>query len=178
MDFFNKAKEKITKTSSDVAKKAKDLSEISKLNAQITTNEAKIKATYSEIGQYVYENLKDDAPEEIAAKMAFIDKALAEIENIKNEILKVKGSQKCAQCGSEVSAEVAFCPSCGNKMPEPVVDVVDEGEVKEVVEDVVENAESKVEEVVDKVEDVVENVAEKVEETVEAVADKVEDVVE
>lgn len=167
MDFLNKAKEKLTKTSSDVAKKAKDLTEIAKLNSQISSNESTIKATYAEIGKYVYENLREDAPEEIAAKMAVIDNALAEIERLKNEILKVKGSQKCTQCGNEVDASVAFCPSCGNKMPEPVVDVVDEGEVKEVLNDAFEKAE-----------DAVENVAEKVEEAVEKVAEKVEDVVE
>lgn len=167
MDFFNKAKEKISKTSSDVAKKAKDLTEIAKLNSQISTNESTIKATYIEIGKYVFENLREDAPEEIAAKMTAIDNALAEIDRLKAEILKVKGSQKCEQCGNEVDINVAFCPSCGNKMPEPAVDVVDDGEVKEVVDDVFEKAE-----------DVVEAAAEKVEEVVEEVAEKVEDVVE
>lgn len=167
MDFFNKAKEKLTKTSSDVAKKAKNLTEIAKLNSQVASNESTIKATYTEIGKYVYENLKDNAPEEIAEKMAAIDNALAEIDRLKAEIMKVKGCQKCPQCGNEVDSEVAFCPSCGNKMPEPVVDVVDEGEVKEVVDDVFEKAE-----------DVVEAAAEKVEEVVEEVAEKVEDVVE
>lgn len=160
MDFFNKAKEKISKTSSDVAKKAKDFSEIAKYNSQISTNENTIKDTYTEIGKYVYENLRDNAPEEIAAKMTAIDNALAEIKRLEAEILKVKGSVKCEQCGNEVDANVAFCPSCGNKMPEPVVDVVDEGEVKEVVEEAFEKAEEKVEEVV-------ETVAEKVEEVVE-----------
>ena len=43
MDFFNKAKEKIAKTSGDVAKKAKDLTEIAKLNSQISTNEAQLR---------------------------------------------------------------------------------------------------------------------------------------
>ena len=174
MDFFNKAKEKITKTGSDVAKKAKDLSEIAKLNSQISGYESTVKATYTEIGKYVYENLKEDAPEEIAAKMAAIDEALADIDRLKAEILKVKGTQKCEQCGNEVDANVAFCPSCGNKMPEPVVDVVDEGEVKEVVEDVVEKAEDAVEAAAEKVEDVVEAAAEKVEEVVEKVEDAVE----
>ena len=99
--------------------------------------------------------------------MTAIDNALAEIDRLKAEILKVKGSQKCEQCGNEVDINVAFCPSCGNKMPEPAVDVVDDGEVKEVVDDVFEKAE-----------DVVEAAAEKVEEVVEEVAEKVEDVVE
>ena len=143
MDFFNKAKEKIAKTSGDVAKKAKDLTEIAKLNSQISANESTIKATYSEIGKYVYENLKDDAPAEIAEKMAVIDNALAEIESFKAEILKLKGSIKCEQCGAEVDAEAAFCPSCGAKTPEPVVDVIDEEEIKEVKE---EAAEEKAEE--------------------------------
>lgn len=173
MDFFNKAKEKLTKTGSDVAKKAKDISEIAKLNSQISSQESTVKAAYTEIGKYVYENLREDAPEEIAAKMAAIDEAVAEIDRLKAEILKVKGTQKCAQCGNEVDATVAFCPSCGNKMPEPVVDVVDEGEVKEVVEDVAEKAEDVVEAAAEKVEDVVEAAAEKVEEVVEKVEDAV-----
>ena len=170
MDFFNKAKEKLTKTSSDVAKKAKDFSEVAKLNSQIANKESSIKATYAEIGMYVYENLKEDAPEEIAAKMAVIDEALAEIDKLKSEILKVKGSQKCTQCSSEVDATVAFCPYCGNKMPEPVVDVVDEGEVKEVVEDTVES-------VAEAVSEAAEAVAEKVENVVEAAAEKVDEIV-
>lgn len=141
MDFFNKAKEKIAKTSGDVAKKAKDLTEIAKLSSQISTNESTIKTTYSEIGKYVYENLKEDAPAEIAEKMALIDDAVAEIARIKAEIMKLKGSVKCEQCGAEVDADAAFCPNCGAKTPEPVVDVVDEGEVKEVVEEAEEVAE-------------------------------------
>ncbi len=140
MDFFNKAKEKIAKTSGDVAKKAKDLTGIAKLNSQISTNENTIKATYSEIGKYVYENLKDDAPAEIAEKMVLIDNAVAEIERIKAEILKLKGSIKCEQCGAEVDAEAAFCPKCGAKTPEPVVDIIDEEEIKEVQDEVVEEA--------------------------------------
>lgn len=141
MDFFNKAKEKIAKTSGDVAKKAKDLTEIAKLNSQVSSNESTIKNTYSEIGQYVYENLKDDAPAEIAEKMTLIDNAVAEIARLKAEIMKLKGSVKCENCGAEVDADVAFCPNCGAKTPEPVVDIVDEGEVKEVVEEAEEKAE-------------------------------------
>lgn len=164
MDFFNKAKEKIAKTSGDVAKKAKDLAEVSKLNGQINANENSIKALYTEIGQYVFENLREDAPAEIAEKMNAIDKAREEIASWKNEVMKLKGIQKCPQCGGEVDKDVAFCPSCGTKMPEPVVEVVDAGEVKEVVEEVAEKVEEVVEEAAETVAEAVENVAEKVEE--------------
>ena len=86
----------------------------------------------------MYENLKDDAPAEIAEKMAAIDNALADIERCKAEIMKLKGSVKCEQCGAEVDAEAAFCPNCGAKTPEPVVDIIDEEEIKEVQEEVAE----------------------------------------
>ena len=160
MDFFNKAKEKITKTSGEVAKKAKDIAEVTKLNGQINSNENTIKALYTEIGQYVFENLREDAPAEIAEKMNAIEKAREEITSWKAEVMKLKGIQKCTQCNGEVALDVAFCPFCGNKMPEPVVDVVDEGEVKEVVEE----AAKAVEEAVETVAEAVENVAEKIEE--------------
>ena len=164
MDFFNRAKEKIAKTSGDVAKKAKDLAEVSKLNGQINANENNIKALYTEIGQYVFENLREDAPAEIAEKMNAIDKAREEIVGWKAEVMKLKGIQKCPQCNAEVDKDVAFCPSCGTKMPEPVVEVVDAGEVKEVVEEAAEAVEEAVEAATETVSEAVENVAEKVEE--------------
>lgn len=140
MDFLNKAKEKITKTSSDVAKKAKDLTGLAKLNNQVSANENTIKATYTEIGKYVYENQREDAPAEIAEWIAEIDAAMAEIETIKAEILKMKGNVKCENCEKEVADSYPFCPYCGNKMPEPVVEVIDEEEIKEVQEEEAEEA--------------------------------------
>lgn len=166
MDFFNKAKEKLTKTGNEVAQKAKELAEITKLSSQVSAQENIVKSAYSEIGKYVYENLREDAPAEMAEKMEAIDAALAEIARLKEEIRKLKGSCVCPQCGKEVDDNVAFCPACGTKMPEPVVEVVDEGEVTEVVEEAVTKAEEAVEDIVEKVEDAVEAVAEKVEDVI------------
>lgn len=134
MDLLNKAKDKITKTGTGVAKKAKDLTGLAKMNAQINSNESKIRGTYEEIGKYVYENQREDAPAEIAEWMTEIDEAMAEIDSLKAEILKMKGNVKCEECEKEVPDTYAFCPYCGNKMPEPVVEVIDEEEIKEVEE--------------------------------------------
>lgn len=132
MDFINKAKDKITKTSTDVAKRAKDLTDMAKYTSQITNNENTIKVTYTEIGKYAYENLRDQFPADINEKAAIVDAAMAEIDDLKKEILKLKGNVKCEQCEREVPDNFPFCPYCGQKMPEPVVDIIDEEEVKEV----------------------------------------------
>ena len=124
MDFFSKLGDKISSTSKDVAKKAKEVAEIANLNSQIATKETTIKSTYVEIGKYVYENLKEDVPAEIAEKFATIDGLLAEIAELKKSIQELKGVQVCPNCGKDVEADSAFCPGCGNKMPEPVVEEV------------------------------------------------------
>lgn len=156
MDLWNSAKEKIVKTSNEVAKKTKNVTEITKMKNKISKTEKEVKILYMEIGQYVYENLREDAPEEMAEKMTLIEEKLAESAALKNEVMKLKGFQLCPQCGEQVGATVAFCSFCGAKMPEPVVDIVDDGEVTEVEEEVVEAAEEAVEETVEEVEEAIE----------------------
>lgn len=174
MDYINKALDAITKTGNEVGQKAKGTAEIVKLKNKIMAKENAIKAIYSEIGKYVYENLKEDAPEEIAAKMEQIDADLAEIAKCKEEIYKLKGVNKCENCGKEVNSTFAFCPGCGNKMPEPVF----EDEVTEITDEEVcnecETMEDFGETCAEAVEDVKEEIAEAVKDVCEACEEKVD----
>lgn len=143
MDFLNKVSSTITSKSKDVTKKAKEIAEIAKLTGQIAEKEESIKGAYIELGKYVYESQKEDAPEEVAEQFAAIDATVEEIEHLKREIRKLKGRQECPDCGKEVSYSAAFCSYCGAKLPEPVPEeVVEEGEVTEVTADSDESAET------------------------------------
>ncbi len=143
MDFFNKVGNTISSKGKDVTKKAKEIAEIAKLTGQIAEKEESIKGTYIELGKYVYENQKEDAPEEVAEKFAVIDATVEEIERLKREVRKLKGRQECPDCGKEVSYTAAFCSYCGAKLPEPEPEeVVEEGEVTEVTEETVDSEET------------------------------------
>lgn len=143
MDFFNKVGSTISSKSKDVTKKAKDIAEIAKLTGQIAEKEESVKGAYIELGKYVYESQKEDAPEEVAEKFAVIDSTVEEIEHLKREIRKLKGRQECPDCSKEVSYSAAFCSYCGAKLPEPEPEeVVDEGEVTEVTAEPTEAAEA------------------------------------
>ena len=136
MDFFNKVGSTISSKSKDVTKKAKELAEIAKLTGQIAEKEESVKGAYIELGKYVYETQKEDAPEEVAEKFAVIDATVEEIDHLKREIRRLKGRQECPDCGKEVSYSAAFCSYCGAKLPEPEpVEVVEEGDVTEVTEE-------------------------------------------
>lgn len=143
MDFLNKVGSTITSKGKDVTKKAKEIAEIAKLTGQIVEKEESIKGAYIELGKYVYESQKEDAPEEVAEKFAVIDATVEEIEHLKREIRKLKGRQECPDCGKEVSYSAAFCSYCGAKLPEPEPEeVVEEGEVTEVTEESAESEEA------------------------------------
>ena len=143
MDFFNKVGNTISSKGKDVTKKAKEIAEIAKLTGQIAEKEESSKGAYIELGKYVYESQKDDAPEEVAEKFAAIDATVEEIEHLKREIRRLKGRQECPDCGKEVSYSAAFCSYCGAKLPEPEPEeVVEEGEATEVTAESAESAES------------------------------------
>ncbi len=136
MDFFNKVSNTISSKGKDVTKRAKEIAEIAKLTGQIAEKEETVKSAYIELGKYVYESQKEDAPEEVAEKFAAIDAAVEEIGHLKREVRRLKGKQECPDCGKEVSYSAAFCSYCGAKLPEPEPEeVVDEGEVTEVTEE-------------------------------------------
>lgn len=136
MDFFNKVGSTISSKSKDVTKKAKELAEIAKLTGQIAEKEESVKGAYIELGKYVYDTQKEDAPEEVAEKFAVIDATVEEIDHLKREIRRLKGRQECPDCGKEVSYSAAFCSYCGAKLPEPEPEeVVEEGDVTEVTEE-------------------------------------------
>lgn len=124
MDFFNKAKSTISSKSKDVAKKAKGMAEVASLNSQISSKETAIKALYLEIGKLVYETQKDAATGEVAEKIQNIDAYMTEIEGLKAQIKTVKGVTNCEECGAELADGVAFCPKCGKKVPEKLIDAV------------------------------------------------------
>ena len=136
MDFFNKVGSTISSKSKDVTKKAKELAEIAKLTGQIAEKEESVKGAYIELGKYVYDTQKEDAPEEVTEKFAVIDATVEEIDHLKKEIRRLKGRQECPDCGKEVSYSAAFCSYCGAKLPEPEPEeVVEEGDVTEVTEE-------------------------------------------
>ncbi|MDE7028704.1 MAG: zinc ribbon domain-containing protein [Lachnospiraceae bacterium] len=119
MDFFNRVGSTISNRSRDVARKAKELAEISSLNGQISTQENIIEKLCLEIGKTVYEK-RDAFPDDVLAqKYTAVTNAYAEIEHLKTRIIYAKGAKQCPGCKSEVALDCTFCPDCGAAVPTP-----------------------------------------------------------
>lgn len=115
MDVLNKLGETIATAGRDVSQIAKDLSGTAKLNIDIRAKEDFIQKQFAEIGKLYYGEHKDDITAEYE-QIEAINKAYAAIDQMKRELLEIKGAKQCPKCGAKMSDEAAFCSSCGAKL--------------------------------------------------------------
>ncbi|AEV70482.1 zinc ribbon domain-containing protein [Acetivibrio clariflavus] len=112
MSFF----EKLTSAGRDMAKKTKELADITKLNMQISSEEDKIKNNYIEIGKLYYELFSSNPDEKFAEFCSAITESRNKIEALKDQILEIKCVKKCCHCGAEITKSAVFCSACGKKV--------------------------------------------------------------
>ena len=120
MDFFNKLGKKASKTYQATKEKAANITEELKLKGKISELKDKIDDLYKDIGKIVYIEVKDGkdvSKEEVTGKCEEISKAKDDIAKIETEILALKKSKKCINCGVELDLDDCFCCKCGKEQP-------------------------------------------------------------
>lgn len=119
MAFFDKMSETISSKSKDVAKKAKEIAEVTSLNSKISAQQDLIAKTHKELGAFLCEHQEDWREQDITGFFDSVETAKMEILRLQDEIRRVKGVKLCPGCGKEIGNETAFCPFCGT--PAPIV---------------------------------------------------------
>ena len=127
MNILDGLGETLNSAYNDVSKKAKDASDIAKLSYKIKQKESFVSVQYGAIGKAFFEDHKDDATPAYEG-VALINEALQEIEELKEELAKIKGTKKCPGCGAELKGKPAYCSKCGTK-----IEYEEEAEAKEEV---------------------------------------------
>ena len=117
MAFWDNLSQKASETTVKAMQKAKEMSDIAKLNSMISEEETKINNTYYQIGKLYVAMHSHDDEEEFAGMITTIGEADEKIKSYKQQVQDIKGVACCEQCGAEVQAGVAFCSSCGAPMP-------------------------------------------------------------
>lgn len=126
MAFLDDFGKKISQASQSTLQKTREMADVAKLNMQITDEEKRINDTYLEIGKKYVELHAADSEEAMSGMVQAIADSNKKIQDLKSQIQIIKGVVRCENCGAEVAKESAFCPSCGNKMPEIVQPVVEQ----------------------------------------------------
>ena len=122
-NIMNDVIEKISKTISEtgkvVSEKTKLVGETARLNSKILSKESVVRSNYSAIGEFYYNKYKDAPDADIADTVNEITEALNSIDEMKAQILSLKGAVKCVECGAECPIENSFCGHCGAKLVKP-----------------------------------------------------------
>lgn len=117
MAFWDNFSQKASETTAKAVQKAKEMSDIAKLNSMISEEESKINNNYYQVGKLYVTMHSHDHEEEFAGMVASIAESEEKIKSYRQQIQDIKGVVRCPQCGAEVQSGVAFCSSCGAPMP-------------------------------------------------------------
>lgn len=128
MAFFDNMKGKLNQASQTTVQKAKEFSEIAKLNATIAATERQINELYSKLGYEVYCAYNEAPLPEVEGLLTQLKELHQNIENCRAQIKEISAVETCPNCGARISKEMIFCSGCGSKLavPKPEVEIVEE----------------------------------------------------
>lgn len=121
MAFFDEVGRKLTHAGQSTVQKAKDMTDIAKINSAISEEEKKISNLHYQIG-VKYVQLHASEPEaEFAEMVAAIRESEKAIAGYRQQIQDIRGVVTCEKCGAEIAKNSAFCSSCGAPAQKPVM---------------------------------------------------------
>lgn len=118
MAILDNVSETLSKVARGIAKGTNKVVESSRVSIDLLEKKDELKDKYAEIGKLLADC--DDA--EIIEKLDISDKingirALSnEIVELKIKLSELKNTQKCPDCGANISKNSAYCNVCGNKI--------------------------------------------------------------
>lgn len=113
MSIFNRLGKKISDTGMDVARQAKDFTEINRLNAAISTEEKRIQELYALLGKTYFSFYKGKYGEEFSEIVEAINGSQGKIATYRNLIQEKTRKLICENCGAELPEGSCFCSNCG-----------------------------------------------------------------
>ena len=116
-DFFSRIGSAVTGAANKATQTAKDLSEQNKINNEISALKNQKEMLLRNMGQLVYDFIKNGGPEpnyqSIIAQMDAADERISELEK---QIAIIKGGALCPCCNAAIAPGDMFCPNCGFKV--------------------------------------------------------------
>ncbi|HCT90574.1 MAG TPA: hypothetical protein DF613_04200 [Lachnospiraceae bacterium] len=117
MAFMDNMKNRFSQASQSTVQKAKDLSELARLNGTISDTENRISELYGKIGYDVYCAYRDRPLPEVAGLIGQVTELHQSIEACRAQIKAINAANSCPNCGAKIRQGMAFCSGCGYKLP-------------------------------------------------------------
>ncbi len=130
MAFLDDFGKKLTKTSQSMAKKAKDVAEVSNLKLQIKDEERKMKSEFAELGERYYALHSESPQQELADGVEKVQEIKRKITILEGRIAEIENERVCPSCGIKLPEKGQFCPACGTRYPQQEEETGEEAAVE------------------------------------------------
>ena len=98
-----------------MAKKAKDFTEVTQLNSQLSSSKNTLESYMTQLGKAYFVKYEGNYDAQFMEIIDAIKATQMNIEGIEKQIKTIKGMDKCTNCGSDIPSNVVFCSTCGTK---------------------------------------------------------------
>lgn len=116
MVFINNMRGILTHASQTTVQKAKDLSELARLNGEISNSEKQINDLYGKIGYEIYCAYCNAPLPEVEELIKQVNDLHQTITACKLQIKAINTADTCPRCGGKITKEMAYCSECGQKL--------------------------------------------------------------
>lgn len=130
MAFLDDFGKKLTKTSQSMAKKAKDVAEVSNLKLQIKDEERKMKSEFTELGERYYALHSESPQGELVDGVERVQEIKRKITILEGRIAEIENERVCPSCGIKLPEKGQFCPACGTRYPQQEEETGEEAAVE------------------------------------------------
>lgn len=113
LDDFGKS---ISGAGQTAVQQAKDVADITRLVALVNENKSRISTINRQIGEKYYELYREAAGAEFADLVRKETELLSENADLEEQLMLLRGQQKCPSCGTIISKDATFCSHCGQKI--------------------------------------------------------------
>ena len=109
MAFLDDLGAKLSKTGQKTMQKANELADITKLNMRTGELNKAVQELYAKVGEQYYALHRSQPEEALAPLCGEIDAAMAEMDQIKADIQRIRQIKVCPSCGYENPSDASFC---------------------------------------------------------------------
>ena len=121
MAFFDQLGKQISNAGKNVAQQTKNLADSTLLQNSISEKQKTAQQLYANLGQLYYDVHKDDPEASGYQTMCQITKVLAEINQCREQLSRLRGNSICPNCGTEIAGDSQFCRGCGSRLDPAVL---------------------------------------------------------
>lgn len=94
-------------------------SEIKRIQRAIADRRAQLESCYALLGKQYVERHRTESGGEFSMLIGNINEHEATLKILDDQVLELRGLQRCVKCGAEMPLTSRFCNICGSKAPEP-----------------------------------------------------------